>query len=68
MTGLSAGRPWSTSGTRGSRVARLQASHSYGIVLGLIVVVFVFTSVAPNSDWADSTLLLLQCTTLIAAL
>ena len=52
----------------GSRVSRLKASHSYGIVLLLIAVVFVFTSVASNSDWADSTLLLLQCTTLIAAL
>jgi hypothetical protein len=37
-------------------------------VLALIVVVFVFTSVAPNSDWADSTLLLLQAATLIMAL
>ena len=52
----------------GSRVSRLKASHSYGLVLLLIAVVFVFTSVASNSDWADSTLLLLQCTTLIAAL
>jgi len=52
----------------GSRVSRLRASHSYGMVLLLIVAVFVFASVASNSDWADSTLLLLQCTTLIAAL
>ena len=37
-------------------------------MLGLIVVVFVFTSVAPNSDWADSTLVLLQCLTLVTAL
>ncbi len=54
--------------TRGTRVARLRAAHSYGIVLGLIVVVFVFTSVAPNSAWADSTLVLLQCLTLVTAL
>ena len=54
--------------TRGTRVARLRAAHSYGIVLGLIVVVFVFTSVAPNSPWADSTLVLLQCLTLVTAL
>jgi Ion channel len=52
----------------GSRVSRLRASHSYGIVLLLIAGVFVFTSVASNSDWADSTLLLLQATTLVAAL
>jgi Ion channel len=52
----------------GSRVARLRASHSYGIVLLLIASVFVFASVASNNDWADSALLLLQCTTLVAAL
>jgi hypothetical protein len=50
------------------RVARVRASHSYGLVLTLIVVVFTFTSVAPNSDWADSTLVLLQAGTLIMAL
>jgi hypothetical protein len=37
-------------------------------VLGLIIVVFIFTSVAPNSDWADSTLVLLQSLTLVTAL
>ena len=49
-------------------MARLRAAHSYGIVLGLIVVVFVFTSVAPDSSWADSTLVLLQSLTLVTAL
>jgi hypothetical protein len=52
----------------GSRVARVRASHSYGVVLALIVGVFVFTSVASNSDWADSTLVLLQGATLVTAL
>jgi hypothetical protein len=52
----------------GSRVARVRASHSYGLVLVLIAAVFVFTSVASNSDWADSTLLLLQSATLVTAL
>ena len=37
-------------------------------MLGLIIVVFVFTSVAPNSPWADSTLVLLQSLTLVTAL
>ena len=37
-------------------------------MLGLIIVVFVFTSVAPNSAWADSTLVLLQSLTLVVAL
>jgi hypothetical protein len=54
--------------THGTRVARLRAAHSYGLVLGLILVVFVFTSVAPNSPWADSTLVLLQSLTLVTAL
>jgi hypothetical protein len=52
----------------GERVARVRASHSYGVVLALIIVVFVFTSVASNSDWADSTLVLLQGATLVTAL
>jgi voltage-gated potassium channel len=54
--------------TRYTRVARLRAAHSYGLVLGMIVVVFVFTSVAPNTPWADSTLVLLESVTLVTAL
>ncbi|HZE28638.1 MAG TPA: potassium channel family protein [Gaiellaceae bacterium] len=53
---------------RVTRVARLRAAHSYGLVLGLIIAIFVFTSVAPDSDWADSTLVLLQSLTLVVAL
>jgi len=53
---------------RFTRVARLRAAHSYGLVLGLIIAVFVFTSVAPDGDWADSTLVLLQSLTLVTAL
>jgi hypothetical protein len=52
----------------GSRVTRVRASHSYGLVLVLIVVEFVFASVAPNGPWADSTLVLLQAATLVTAL
>jgi len=52
----------------GSRVARLKASHSYGFVLILIAIVFVFTAVASDGNWADSTLLVLQAVTLAAAL
>ena len=52
----------------GSRVARVRASHSYGLVLALIVVEFVFMSVAPNSPWADSMLVVLQGGTLVTAL
>ena len=52
----------------GARVARVRASHSYGLVLALIVVSFVFISVAPDGSWADSLLLLLQSITLVTAL
>ena len=52
----------------GTRVGRVRASHSYGLVLALIVVSFVFISVAPDSAWADSVLLLLQSVTLVTAL
>ena len=52
----------------GSRVRRVRASHSYGVVLLLIVVSFVFISVAPDSNWADSVLAFLQSITLVMAL
>jgi hypothetical protein len=52
----------------GSRVARVRASHSYGLVLLLIVVSFVFISVAPDGNWADSVLAFLQSITLVTAL
>ena len=52
----------------GSRLARLRASHSFGIVAIMIVVTFIFTSAAPSEDWAKSVLVLLQCSTLILAL
>jgi Ion channel len=52
----------------GTRLARVRASHSYGLVLLLIVASFVFMSVAPNGTWADSILLFLQSITLVTAL
>jgi len=52
----------------GSRLARLRASHSFRLVLLLVVVTFVFTSAAPDEGWPRSVLVLLQCATLIAAL
>ncbi len=57
-------QPWHL----GSRVSRVRASHSYGLVLLLIIASFVFLSVAPKADWADSVLVLLQSTTLVTAL
>jgi Ion channel len=52
----------------GSRMARLRASHSYGAVLVLVAGSFVFIAAAPDSDWALSVLVLLQCATLLLAL
>jgi hypothetical protein len=57
-------QPWHL----GSRVERVRASHSYGIVLAFIGATFVFMATAPSSDWADAVLVLLQTTTLVATL
>ena len=52
----------------GTRMTRLRTSHNYGFVLGMIVGAFVFAAVAPDADWSASTLLLIECATLIIAL
>lgn len=52
----------------GWRVARHRASRSFGTVLLLIVVSFVFAASAPDADWTASVLVLLQSLTLVAAL
>jgi hypothetical protein len=52
----------------GSRLARLRASHSFRLVLLLVLATFVFTAAAPSESWTKSVLVLLQCATLIAAL
>jgi ion channel len=52
----------------GARMARVKASHSYGLVLLSILTSFVFMSVAPQSNWADGVLLLFQAGTLVMAL
>jgi hypothetical protein len=52
----------------GGRVARRKASHSYGVVLVLIVASFLFIASAPDADWARSVLVLMQSGTLVAAL
>ena len=44
------------------------ASHTYGIVLALIAVSFLFAATAPDADWSASVLVLLQSATLVAAL
>ena len=45
-----------------------RASHSHGVVLGLVVVSFLFAATAPDDAWAASVLVLIQTATLVAAL
>jgi ion channel len=52
----------------GSRASRLRASHSYGVVLALIVVSFFFASLAPDDAWTVSVLLLGYAAILAVAL
>jgi voltage-gated potassium channel len=52
----------------GSRASRLRASHSYGVVLWLIVGLFLCAAALPNEAWVASGLLLLQSATLVTAL
>jgi hypothetical protein len=51
-----------------SRVARLRASHSYGLVLLLVLVSLLFTGIVPDDAWVQSVLVLLLATLLIVAL
>ena len=57
-------QPWRP----GSRIARLRANHTYGYVLGLIFVSFLFTSFAPEAAWSSAVLVLLQSATVVVAL
>jgi hypothetical protein len=52
----------------GSRLIRLRNSHSYGRVLLLVVVAFVFAACAPDDRWSGSLLLLVEVVTLVVAL
>ena len=52
----------------GSRASRLRASHSYGFVLALIVVSFLFAALAPDDKWTGSVLLLIYAAILAVAL
>ena len=51
-----------------SRLGRLRASHSYGLVLALIVATFLFTATAGDGRWAASMLVMLVGLTLVCAL
>ena len=52
----------------GSRASRLRASHSYGIVLALIIASFLFAALAPDDSWTVGVLLLAYAAILAAAL
>src|SRR5262245_42919547 len=52
----------------GARVARLRASHSYGSVLALIVLLFLFIAFAPEEGWTRSVIVLLESALFVAAL
>jgi Ion channel len=52
----------------GSRASRLRATHSYGVVLALIIVAFSLAALLPDDDWADSVLLLANSAIFVTAL
>jgi hypothetical protein len=52
----------------GTRLQRLHASHSYGLVLVMVLATFVFVELAGDEPWTASVLLLFECVTLIVAL
>jgi Ion channel len=52
----------------GSRVERLRASHTYGYVLLLVVLTYVFIVAAPNESWVRGALILIETGTLALAL
>jgi len=52
----------------GSRLRRVRASHSYGLVLAIVMVDFFFASLAPDGDWSTSMLVLIESALLIMAL
>jgi hypothetical protein len=51
-----------------SRVERMRASHSYGLVLLVVLSTLVFTALVPDGDWAQSALVLLLATLLVVAI
>ena len=52
----------------GSRIERVRAGHSFGLVMLLTVGAFVFAAVSPDAAWASGVLLLTQTVTFVVAL
>ena len=51
-----------------SAAKQLRASHSYPVVLVLILVTFGFAALAPDVLWSRGALLLIECLTLVTAI
>ncbi|HVM56670.1 MAG TPA: potassium channel family protein [Gaiellaceae bacterium] len=51
-----------------SRVQRLRATHSYGIVLLLVIGTVIFAGVGPDTDWSAAVLVIIEAVTLAVAL
>jgi len=60
MTGNAPARP-----ARLERIERMRASHSYWAVLAAIFVVFFLAALLPDTRWALSLVVLVQCATLL---
>ncbi len=63
MTGLAPARR-----ARLERLERMRASHSYWAVLAAIFVVFFLAALLPDTSWALSVIVLMQCATLLTVI
>jgi hypothetical protein len=55
-------------GIVGKGLPRLRDAHAYGVVLGLVVILFVFADVTSSAQWTSSVIIVLQGITLAVAL
>jgi hypothetical protein len=55
-------------GIVGKGLPRLRDAHAYGVVLGLVVILFVFADVTSSAQWTASVIIVLQGITLAVAL
>jgi hypothetical protein len=51
-----------------TRVQRLRAAHSYGIVLAWVLATIIFAGLTPDSDWSSALLVVIEAVTLGVAL
>ena len=55
-------------GIVGRGLPRIHDAHAYGVVLGLVVILFVFADVTSSAQWTSSVIIVLQGVTLAVAL